>query len=351
MRKILTLAILSAVLTLSVPDMAGAQTAPPAAPVAAKQTFVLVPYEMPGSKDPHAVANTKDLSDDLAAAGLSIAEIAPTEHLNAVAEASKLCADNNAVGLLIPDGRSEQTMKRVPIPFLGVIIHYPTHVEFRLDDIGCDGVLRWSTTTTGNQSPGGLDTAGNLGAAVDAAFRSAVLDAAHQFAVASATQTKVAPPIAAQASKPLIVAATAPPQTYALLTFAQPQMADPRAADITQSLLTHLQQHKLNVVVVPAPIDHLTAIASAPQLCSANGAQAIIVPDIRIEQSSFSGRSHASIHLAQLNCNGSLMGFGAAQSDMGNGFIGNFGAAAVGVSERAMDPAIDQLLASEPSRS
>lgn len=91
-------------------------------------------------------------------------------------------------------------------------------------------------------------------------------------------------------------------------------------------------------------IDHLTAIATAPSLCSTYKAQAIIEPNIRIEQSSYTGRSYAALRLTQIACDGALTSTGAGTADMGSGFSRNFGAAAVGVSERAMDPAIDGML-------
>jgi hypothetical protein len=92
-------------------------------------------------------------------------------------------------------------------------------------------------------------------------------------------------------------------------------------------------------------------IARAQQLCTGTGAQAIIVPNVRIEQSSATGRSHASLRLTLLGCQGSVLRHGAAEADMGNGFIGNFGAAVVGVTERAMGPAIEQLFPSAPAAS
>lgn len=87
----------------------------------------------------------------------------------------------------------------------------------------------------------------------------------------------------------------------------------------------------------------MSAISTAPQLCATNNVQGIIVPDARIEQSSDTGRSHATIRLDLLNCSGRVLRSAFAQADMGNGMIVNFGAAAVGVSERAMGPALDQM--------
>jgi hypothetical protein len=57
---------------------------------------------------------------------------------------------------------------------------------------------------------------------------------------------------------------------------------------MTRSLLAQLQQQKLDVKV-GTPIDHFSAVTAAQQLCTGSGAQAIIVPDVRIEQSSATG--------------------------------------------------------------
>jgi hypothetical protein len=318
-----------------------AQTPSPATPVPAQPSgapLVLVPYEEPGNTDPHAAAVTKELATDLAAAGVAVTSVAPVGHLDAVANAAKICADNGASGLLIPDGRYEQTLKRVPLGLLIVLVKYPTHVEFRLDEVGCDGVVRWSTNTTGDEAPSGVDSVANLGAFVDSAFRTAVKGAVHAMATVTIPPS---PPMSVAPAAAAAVTAT-PPSTYLLLPFEQPKLGDPHAADITHSLLAQLQDRKL-VVKVGAPIDHLSAVATAQQLCTGSGTQAIIVPNVRIEQSSFSSRSHASLHLSLLNCGGIVIGHGASEANMGNGFIGNFGAAVTGVSERAMGPALDQL--------
>jgi hypothetical protein len=94
--------------------------------------------------------------------------------------------------------------------------------------------------------------------------------------------------------------------------------------------------------VLGTPIDHLTAIAAAPQLCAAAGAQAIIVPNVRIEQSDKTVRSHASMHLALLDCAGALVATGADEADMG----GAGGSQVTGIAERAMVPSLDQLFPS-----
>jgi hypothetical protein len=310
-----------------------AQTTAPAAPA----KLVLLPYESPGSTDPHAVAISQTLTAELAAAGVAVTSLAPVDHLEAVTNAAKICVDNGASGILVPEGRYEQTKKVIPAPFV-TILRYPTHVDFRLDEIGCDGAVRWSTTTTGDEAPTGAFSVGNLGSAVDAAFRTAVQAAAKARAAATVSQSAVTTARIAPAS-PVSVAI---PSSYALVPFEQPGIADPRGPDVTHSLLEQLQQRKLDVKVVPS-IDHFAAVTGAQQLCAGTGAQAIIVPDVRVEQSSVTGRSHASLRLSLLSCTGSVLGHGTAEADMGQAFMGNFGATVVAVSERAMGPAIEQL--------
>lgn len=322
---------------LSVPASVLAQTPAPAAPSSSPAKLVLLPYESPGSTDPHAAAISQTLAADLAAAGVAVTSIAAVDHLDAVANAAKICADNGATGILVPEGRYEQTKKVIPAPFV-TILRYPTHVEFRLDEIGCDGAVRWSTTTTGDEAPTGAFSVGNLGAAVDAAFRTAI-----QAASTARAGANIAPSaVPAAAAAPVSAAPPATPSSYLLVPFEQPGIGDPRGADITRSLLTKLQEHKLDVKA-GTPIDHFSAVANAAQLCTASGTQAIVVPDVRVEQSSVTGRSHAQLRLTLLSCSGSVLGHGTAEADMGQAFMGNFGATVVGVSERAMGPAIDQL--------
>jgi hypothetical protein len=326
------------------PALAQTPTAPatpaasPPAQLAPAIPLVLVPYEEPGSTDPHALAISEKLLADLPAAGVNVKGVAAVDHLDAVANAAKVCADNGASGILIPEGRYEQTKKIFPIGLWLMIERYPTHAEFRLDEIGCDGNIRWTTTTMGDEARTGAFSVGNLGSAVDGAFRSAIDAAVKARAAATVPQGAATPAAAA----PLVAAAAAPPTTFLLLPFEQPTIGDPHAPDMSHSLLTHLQARKPDVKL-GTPIDHLTAVSRAAELCTASAAQAIIVPNIRIEQSSVSGRSHASLHLTQLNCTGSVTGHGAAEADMGQAFMYNFGAAVTGVSERAMDPALDQL--------
>ena len=340
------LVVLLGALSLATSAAAQGTPAPQATAAASKSVLVLIPYQEPGSTDPHAVAISKTLETALTTAGVVVKSLAPIDRLSAVANAAAICTANDASGLLIPEGRYEQTMKRLTLGLFITLLKYPTHAEFRLDDVGCNGVVRWSTTTVGDADPSGVDSVGNLGAAVDQSFNTAILAAVRKYASATIpVQSAVMPPVAAPTPSPLAQSDLTQPSVatnYLLVPFGQPGIADPRAADITHSLLMQLQQHHLNVTV-GSRLDHLTAVADAPQLCASSGAQDIIVPNVRIEQSSFSGRSHASMRLAMLSCTGNVLGEASSSADMGSGFIVNFGAAVVGVSERAMGPAIDKL--------
>ncbi len=143
--KALASACVVSVAGLSMPVATFAQAAPPAAsappapsaptttappmPSTTSPHLVLLPYEAPGSTDPHAVAISQALQAELVTDGIAVTSVAPVDHLDAVEEnAKKLLADNGASGILIPEGRYEQTKKVIPAPFV-TILRYPTHVE------------------------------------------------------------------------------------------------------------------------------------------------------------------------------------------------------------------------------
>jgi hypothetical protein len=310
--------------------------------------FVLVPYGEPGNKDPHADGETQTLADDLKAAGIASKTIAPVDHLRAVAGALDLCRQNAAAGLLIAEGRYEQTEHTSMIPVLPVqVSKYPSHVELRLDEIDCRSSVVWSAHATGDQTVEGANfgfsTAGNVGSAIDVGFRNAT--AVVVVALTKAPPPNPAPALAAMTTSP------APPSPsnaagstlYLLVPFEQPDLADPRAPDITQSLAAKFQQRHLTAKIAN-PIDRLTAVATASELCSSNGATAIVVPSIRLEQAK---RSYAELRLDLLDCNGRVVSSALSQADIGWGLVYG-GRAMVKVAEDAMDPALDQLFSPQP---
>ncbi|MHB8462932.1 MAG: hypothetical protein ACYDA1_09815, partial [Vulcanimicrobiaceae bacterium] len=287
----------------------------PSAPTSASQVtspLLLVPFEEPGSTDPHAKAITTALTTDLSAAGISTVTIAPVDHLDAVADASQLCAQNHASGLLVPEGRYEQTMKRISVSFFLTILKYPTHVALRLDKISCSGAVLFSTVATGDEAPSGVNSVGNLGAAVDSAFKTASKTVVESLVAAKPLPVPTSNPIAATSPAPDATNAT---PAYLLLSFKQPGLSDPRAGDITDALLLRLQKRGLNVTV-DAPVDHLSTLSDSGELCQADHVTGIIVPSIRIEQSEYTGGSYASLHLGLVSCSGSILGHGSGRANI-----------------------------------
>ncbi len=313
---------------------ANAQTPAPAAP---SKIYVLIPYDQPDGKDEHASAVMSDLNKDLEAAHVTVTTAAPIDHLEAVEHAASLCAQYHADGLLIAEGRDEQTVKMV-YAVLTNVIRYPTHVEFRLDEIGCDGVVHWSKTTSADRNTSGFSAA-NLDAVVDDAFSGAISDATSAFAQAAIADY---PPASPAVDPPGSAAHLDPAAKYLVVPFAQPGLADPRADDIMHSFMGKLETRKITATAA-APMDRLTVIATAKSLCTAGGASAIIVPSLRIEQSSFHGESYAELRLDVVGCNGEVLAKALGTANYKRGTIRNFGADAVEVSEQAMDPALTQL--------
>jgi len=325
-------AMLAACAALLLPAGAHAQSAP----AASGRVLVLVPFEGPATTDSHGPPITQTVAATLTAQGDTIKTVAPMDHLDAVTQAAALCSANGAVGIVIPEGRFEQTRKVIPAPFV-TVLRYPTHAEIRLDEIACDGGLRRSTTGVGDTARTGAFSVGNLGSAVDEAFRDAIAIAGASFATTPASGALVLAPAPA--------AAIAPSTVYVEIPFQQPQVDDPYGEDLSRSLFEHLQKHSKVTVTLGKPVDHLAVISTASAICAAAGAGAIVVPDVRIEQSTFTGRSHSELRLALVSCDGRVLAKGTSEADMGNGFIVNFGSAVTGVTERALDPALDMLFA------
>ncbi len=318
-------------------------------------SLVMLPYEEPGSTDPYATGVTRALMSGFEQAGMRVKLVAPVDHLQAIANARKLCADNGSRGILVAAGRYEQTPEQVVVgavpigrrPDLSHLQHpvlaYPTHVELRLDEVGCDGVVRWTTTTTDDETLPIADRAQTrgVGKLVDVAFLQAAHDAAA--ARAAATVAEPPPPSTAQArTQP-----SGAPSMYILLPYQQPGIADAHATQITHSLFMRLQRKNIVVDTVPA-MDHFEVFARGPGLCAETGAQAIIVPDLRVEQSEFSKSAHASLRLSLLGCNGSVRRQASAEAEIMHPVTWNPDSLILEASEHAMDDALAQLFPDAP---
>jgi len=303
--------------------------------------FVLIPYEDPTGTDPHAKQITETLAAALTAAGITVKSVAPMNPLDAVASAAQLCARNDAAGLFVVAGRYEQTMHITPTPFVSVS-HFSTHVDIRLDQIGCDGSLRWSGSQSADTGRSGVGfRPANVGADVDAAFRGAINDAVKARSTATIAPDPAAPqPVASPATA--TDAAASAVSAIVLVPVEEPGIGDPHGPDMTNSLRAQLQQRKFTVTVAK-PADHDTIPATAAALCAQNSAQAIVVPHVRLEQSGFSGRSHATFSVSLLDCRGLLIANAAHDADMGTIFMHNFTAEATGIFERATGPALDTI--------
>jgi len=316
-------------------------------------SLVLLPYEEPETTDPHAAAVTEALVRGFAQAGMPVRRVAPVDHLQALSNARKVCADNGVRGILVAAGRYEQppdqiVVGRTPIgrrPDLSrlppTVTTYPAHVELRLDELGCDGVVRWTTTMTDDETLSPTDRGRNVGKVIDEAFLRAAYDAAAARAAANVAEPAPARPVSARTAPP------GPPSMYALLPYEQPGIADPHGMEITRSLFTRLQRKNLVVNSVPA-MDHFDVFARAPAICAATGAQAIIVPALRVEQSKDTASSHASLRLSLLSCGGTVLRQASAEANVAHLYTWNLDAAIVDVSERAMDASLAKLFPDPP---
>jgi hypothetical protein len=226
---------------------------------------VLLPYEEPGTTDPHAAAVTQALVRGFAQAGMPVRTVPPVDHLQALANRIR-----------------------------------------------------------------------NVGKVIDEAFLHAAYDAAAARAAANVAEPAPAPPVSARTAPP------GPPSMYALLPYEQPGIADPHGMDITRSLFTRLQRKNLVVNTVKA-MDHFEVFARAPGICAATGAQAIIVPALRVEQAKDTASSHASLRLSLLSCGGAVLRQASAEADVAHAYTWNLDAAILDVSERAMDAALAKL--------
>jgi hypothetical protein len=214
--------------------------------------------------------------------------------------------------------------------------------KYALDEIACDGSVRWSTTTQSDLGRSGvMFKPGNVGADVDAAFRTAIADAIKAHTDANIVEP-APPPAVSDAAGDSAPAAIDPKDTLLLIPIEEPGIADPHAADMTHSLVLTMQKRGMTVKTTSA-LDHNKVVHDAATLCSANGANSIIVPHIRVEQSGYSGRSHASFATTLVSCAGVPIAHGANDADMPGGGWANFTASATGVFERAVTPALDSL--------
>ncbi|NNM93306.1 MAG: hypothetical protein HKL92_08190 [Candidatus Eremiobacteraeota bacterium] len=237
-------------------------------------------------------------------------------------------------------------MKRFSVTFFLTILRYPTHAALRLDEIRCSGRVHSSEVATGDDAPSGVDSVGNLGAAVDSAFRIAAKRVVRKIIGAGISTTASQPN--SLPSPTTNIAPSAGTHSYLVLPFGQPGIADPRASDISNAFIKRLKRLGFTVTLAPRT-DDLRVIARAARLCASDAVNDIVVPTIRVEQSEDTGSSFASLRLSLVGCRGTIRRQAEAHARIGSALIVNFGAKAVAVAERSMKPAIAQLFPNSPS--
>jgi hypothetical protein len=301
--------------------------------------FVLIPYEDPTGTDPHAKQITETLAASLNAAGINVTVGEQMNPLDAIASAAQMCAHSSASGIFVVAGRYEQTRHVTPAGLFLTVTHYSTHVDLRLDQIACDGTVGWSDIQKADIGRSGVDYGpGNVGADVDSAFRKAIDGLVLSRSSSAVSSAPARTPAASTA--PAASATAAPISTLVLAPIEEPGIGDPHGADMTNSLLLQLQKRNFTVSLIK-PVDHDTIPATAATLCQQHAAQGILVPHIRIEQSGFTMRSHATFSATLLSCSGVPIAHASNDADMGTLFSHNFTAQATGVFERATGPALD----------
>ena len=312
------------------------------------KSLVVIPYQEPADTAALGSQVTAMLLSDLTTARIKTVSVAPVDHVHAVANAAQICSENDAAGILIPEGRSDVT-GRLSYFVVASTVTYEWHVDFRLDLVDCRGVVRRSVLASGNKSSTGVLSpvspgGGNMTVGpLQSAFQSAVQSAVQQYAASP-------PDLAADVAPPAAGPVTSPSVTSKLLLIpvGQPGMADPNAAAVTDAALAQMKLRNVDVTL-GSQIDHLTVFAAAAQLCASNGAQGIVVPRLEIVQVPFSGQARALLRLDLFACDGTPVAYGSGEGDLRKAPKHDFRAAVVDAARQALAPALDQLFPSTKS--
>ena len=299
--------------------------------VAPGKTLVLVPYAEPGNKDPHAAGVTASIASELPAQGITVVTAASMDHLDAVASAGALCKQDSATGLLIPEARYAQIPRTVGY-----------HFQVRLDLVDCGGNVVWSTIQTSDYRTSLAQAMRAIDNGFHDVFQTAVTHLAEAPALAPAA-TFTAPPAA-----PI----TTGTPVYALVPMEQPGIADPTAPSMTQPIATTMTARNLAFKTL-APVDHLTAIASAANWCTADAATAIVVPSLFVDATAGMGalfgggvKATATVQLDVLNCQGRILTHALGSAD---GTVKNMQQDLIDLIGKAAGPALDQVTATARS--
>jgi hypothetical protein len=267
--------------------------APMAAPAA--EVVAVLPIAQPGTEADSALRDaTAVLLAGLATAGDTVKAVPAMNHFAAVTAAPTLCARLGAVGILIPETRTEQRLRaRNPATAPGTDL--ATHVELRLERIGCDGTLRWLAVANADKD----DDRNHAQSALADALRQAIADAVESYAAHGDIPGE---PV------PLVTPPPGPRGTRtAVVPFAQPQTTDATLDFATATALKTLRAAGIEAFEAE-PLDALDIVRLAPTVCAQDGANRILIGTVRTRQAQRASgfATHAEVFLTSVGCDGTV---------------------------------------------
>ena len=144
---------------------------------------------------------------------------------------------------------------------------------------------------------------------VGATMSLVAVDAAHKAVDAFVARGTAAP----DAPAPLAAATSLPKPVAAVVPFAQPGTVDPSFDFATERLAKNLNDNGVTTVVLK-PVDRLSVIARAPEICSTFGVNAIYVGAMRTEQTDLT-KTHADVLVQNVDCKGTIVASADALGD------------------------------------
>lgn len=274
-------------------------------PASAAMTIAVVPFAQPGEEQaPGSADATGDLVDALTHRGFTAKPIAPVDDLAVVADAGRICAETGATGIMVPELRTERSVRQRN-EGVNVVQYFATRVDLRLSLVRCNGSLSWTGSASGDlDAPTAAGTPNDarevtsaIGRALDL-FEKRVPDTAQPGATATpAPKLTIGPKVA-------------------LLPFAQPgSEPDPSLELATEAARKRLVARGVETVVTE-PADFLIATKDAPAMCARYGASRLVVGTLRWEQTPQGDgvATRAEIRLTTIGCSGRVI---AAHDQLG----------------------------------
>jgi hypothetical protein len=263
--------------------------------------ILVVPFwQPPMEKSDHLDVATNAVGKNLTSKKIDFVVGDPVSHLSVAANAKALCAQYGATSILVGSLRTEQTIRVIYAVYVS-IVHYPTHAEVRLAQMQCDGTILWSTVSTADTDHIG----NNVGAAVSGSAEGAVGKAIEAFVARTPSAPSTPAPLTAPSPQPNALAAIVP--------FTQPGSTDPSLDFATTRLAEDLKAHGVTTVTL-APIEQLSVISRAGEICTTFGVKSIYLGTVRTEQSE-DVKTHADVLIQNIDCNGTVV---SAQDAVGD---------------------------------